>query len=144
MNKNEIERSNVYDFVYHYVIEKLDVISYIKHFTKFEKLLLMNFNDMQHTSFEFFQKPNLLDTKELEVFDIEFDYRKRREENTSLEFKERLIDKEEKNKIRLLKYYIKKIKEDCLEPADEKLIELLDYKLKNIIVDCVYDNNVKT
>ena len=134
LDKREKERANIYDFIASFIIDKLDVVTYINNFSRFEKLLLLNFNNIQHLSFDHFKKPNMYNSQELELFDIDFNYESLKKEDDNGE-KEK---KKEENKHKLLKYYISKMKEAKLDEVDEKLFEILDFKLKKVIVDCVH------
>ncbi len=134
LNHDEKNKSNIYNFVLDFIIEKLDLISYIKLNSRFEKLLLLHYNDYQHFSFDFLKKPNLLDKKELEIFDIDFDYNCN-DSDTIDTTKTGKKMKSEKLTLSLLKYYIAKLKENKLESTDEKLFDMLDNKFKKVVIE---------
>ncbi len=140
--KHEREKGNIYDFITQYLIDKLDVLSYFKLSNDVERFMLLYFNDCQHYSFDFLKKPNFLDTKELELFNIEFDYKDYGNKDVNT-LEQDLDKKDDKVKLKLMKYFINKLKADNFDKADSLLFELIDSNLKEVVLENFIDIDQK-
>ncbi len=132
-NEKEKEKANIYNFMSDYLISKLDLLSYLKLCSDFEKILLFNFNDCQHYSFDYLKKPNALDKEELKLQDLHLNY----EVDKVTSHEERRQAREDKFKLKLMKYFVNKFKGESANVTDIKLFELLNNNMKEVIYDKV-------
>ncbi len=122
LNSEEKEKVEIYEFALEYVKSKLDITSYMSYLETVDKLKLLNYNEIQNYTIKNLKKPNLLNKEERELYELEV---------TEVDSEEDAGEK----KLQLVKYFIKKLKEDSFEDTDKKLFDMLDSKLKVIILN---------
>ncbi len=123
LSKDEIEKTVMFDFAKKTIEEKLDIVSYMKIFSDIQKLHLFLYNDCQNISLDFLKKPNLKDSEDLKLFDIDLN---KEEDDKSLR---------DKRNIKLVQYYVDKLRHEAFDDVDKKLFELLMLHYKEMIVD---------
>ncbi len=133
LNPMEREKVEAYEFALEYVKNKLDVKTYMKYLDTIDKLKIFNYNDVQNLCFKNLKKPNLLNKDEKDLFELEI-LDDDPEAGTELE------NQNIEEKLKIVKYFIKKLREDSIEETDMKLFDFLDPKLKLMVLNESYDD----
>jgi hypothetical protein len=102
----------VYSFLSNYIMERMDVIYYLKTLETIDRLKKIFLNVDQNLSLEFIKKPNLNNTDELEILEHE------------------LNKKTEINFWKLVEYYKQRIRSKEIDEIDEKLLNFIDPQIK--------------
>ncbi len=132
LSPEEKEKVEIYNFALEYVQNKLDITSYMNYLDSVDKLKLLNYNEIQNYTLSNLKKPNLLNKEERELFDLEIiqddsHFQKKSEEDITCE-----------KKLRLVKYFLRRLKDDSFEDVDKKLFDILEPRLKMIILNEAY------
>ncbi len=128
LNQKEFTKVSIYEFAMNFVLEKMDIISYMNLQSNFDKYQLFNFNKIQKLTFKNLRKPNLMVKEDLELFDLDFS----EDKDNNEKMKESEIGEQN---LKIIKYFTQKLKGEGLDETDEKLYDFLHPKFKNIIAD---------
>jgi hypothetical protein len=107
------EKAKVYSFSRNYVIERLDVIYYLKIINRVEKMKSIIFNSAQVLAFDYLKKPNLYNDEEREMSNIHLESDK------------------ELNAFKIVQYFKTNLADG--NPLDLRMYDLLDPKLKALV-----------
>ena len=107
---------NLYKFFINYISDRLDISYYIKLIENLKNLrILLLENKIQNLSFDYIRNPDLNDTKDLKLFEIE-------------------LEKEPSKEIIQLINYYRNIKETKkISAVDRELYSLLDSKITKYV-----------
>lgn len=115
LSPSEIEKVKLYDFSKKYIMERFDVIYYLKTLEKVDRIKILLFNTCQNLTFDFIKKPNLHDKEELESLDMDLNPNKN------------------ENAYKIIDYYTDKVKSSTLDDYDRQLYYMLDSNIKRHI-----------
>ncbi len=128
LKKKDKKQVSMYEFALTFLMDKLDITSYMNVLNHIDKMQFLNYNETQKYCFKCMKKPNLMDEKEMALYELKYT---KDEENHN-----------DSKDLNLLKYFVMKFQEDMLDQTDEMLFDLLETKFKNVVKNHV-NNELK-